>query len=213
MIKIIDGRNLQQNAHLMEKVWRLRHEVFVEEKGWEAIRRSDGREIDQFDTGEALHILYIQDENILGYSRLLPTLGPHLLSDVYPQLCDGEVPRSKQMWEWTRFCTEKSHRGSVRSLSYVSNCLLSAIVEWGMANDVHEIGIQMNRMWMLTLCQLRFRPIPLGVIQELDGEEVLAVQCKFDERSLISLQKARGDKDLMLPELAEFPALEHAWMS
>lgn len=206
MIKIIDNTNFLENTELMEKVWRLRHQVFVEEKGWEAIRRQDGREIDQFDSDRAVHILYIQEGEVLGYSRMLPTDGPHLLSDVYPQLCDGDIPRSPHMWEWTRFCTVKSHRGSIRSLSYVSNCLLSAIVEWGMAKDICEIGIQMNRMWMLTLCQLRFRPMPLGVIHELDGEEVLAVQCKFDQRALDSLQKARGDHVLMLPELAKYAA-------
>ena len=52
MIRLYVGRSAS-NAQAMEKIWRFRHEQFVERLGWEAIRRSGGLEIDQFDHDRA----------------------------------------------------------------------------------------------------------------------------------------------------------------
>ena len=37
------------------------------------------------------HFLAMEDGRVIGYSRLLPTTRPHLLSDVMPQLCEGDA--------------------------------------------------------------------------------------------------------------------------
>ncbi|RZK93426.1 MAG: autoinducer synthase, partial [Methylobacterium sp.] len=50
MIQIVTPANEYCFREEMEQVWRLRHEIFVEEKRWLDLARPDGREIDQFDT-------------------------------------------------------------------------------------------------------------------------------------------------------------------
>ncbi|MGO7163528.1 hypothetical protein ACCS78_30340 [Rhizobium johnstonii] len=85
MIRFYVGRH-ESHGQAMEKIWRFRHEQFVERLGWEALRRNDGLEIDQFDHDRALH------------TRLLPTTEPHLSSDVYPQIMKGQAwPRSPEI--------------------------------------------------------------------------------------------------------------------
>ncbi|HQG29590.1 MAG TPA: acyl-homoserine-lactone synthase, partial [Candidatus Ozemobacteraceae bacterium] len=86
MVHIITSRNAHLYEQELESCYRLRHQVFVEERGWNAIRRPDGREIDQFDTPSATHLAVIRDGKLAAYSRILPTTEPHLLSDVYPWL-------------------------------------------------------------------------------------------------------------------------------
>ncbi|WP_414815963.1 acyl-homoserine-lactone synthase [Rhizobium sp. IY2] len=44
----------------MEKIWRFRHEQFVERLGWEALCRNDGLEIDQFDHDRISYRMFIR---------------------------------------------------------------------------------------------------------------------------------------------------------
>src|SRR6478735_2890963 len=92
MIHIVTAENIGAYQCEMEQAYRLRHNVFVDEMGWEDLRKPDGREIDQFDDGRALHMLYIEDDRVLGYQRMLPSMRPHLLTEVLPHLCEGDFP-------------------------------------------------------------------------------------------------------------------------
>jgi acyl-homoserine lactone synthase len=200
MIHIITAENRDQFEAEMEQAYRLRHRVFVEEMGWTELLRDDAREIDQFDNNHAIHMLYIKDGRVLGYQRMLPSTKPHLLSDVLPQLCEGERPVGPDVWEWTRYCVEPAHRERGRALSPVANALLSGIVEWGLSSGVSTIIIEMNPLWLLRLVQLHFRTIPLGLPQKIGGQDVLAVTASFDRRTLARLQEMRGNQDSVLAE-------------
>jgi acyl-homoserine lactone synthase len=206
MIHIVTPENQHQFRDAMEQAYRLRHRVFVEEMGWEELRQADGREIDQFDDAHAVHMLYLQDSKLLGYQRMLPSLRPHLLSEVLPDLCEVERPVGAHIWEWTRYCVEPAHRERGRALSPVANALLSGIVEWGMESGVSTIIIEMNPLWLLRPVQLYFRTTPLGLPKRLGSQDVLAVTASFDHRTLARLQEMRGDQEPVLAERIRRPA-------
>jgi acyl-homoserine lactone synthase len=198
MIHIIDAGNIHQYREEMEQAYRLRHQVFVEEMKWEDLRKPDSREIDQFDDGRALHMLYIQDGTVLGYQRMLPTTQPHLLSEVMPELCEEERPVGPHVWEWTRYCVARPHRERGRALSPIANALLSSIVEWGLENGVSSIIIEMDPIWLLRLVQLYFRVTPLGLPKRYGQSDVVAVTAAFDSRTLARLREMRGDNRSVL---------------
>jgi acyl homoserine lactone synthase len=91
----------------------------VDELGWD-IPNKDGMEFDQFDRDDTVHVVaHDSAGEVSAYSRLLPTLKPHLLSEVFPQLMDGHcLPRSEDTWELSRFTAQDSRRGPV-SRSFV----------------------------------------------------------------------------------------------
>jgi acyl-homoserine lactone synthase len=193
MIHIVTAENMTAYQAEMEQAFRLRHAVFVDEMGWENLQKPDGREIDQFDDGRAVHMLCIEDDRVVGYQRMLPSQRPHILSEVLPQLCDGDFPVGPHIWEWTRYCVVQGHRDRGRMLSPVGNLLLSAIVEWGLASGVSKIIIEMNPIWLLRLVQLHFRVTPLGIPQEVGRDSVVAVTAAFDQRTLHRLRQTRGN--------------------
>ncbi len=198
---------MPENAHLyreeMEQAYRLRHRVFVDEMKWTELTQPDGRKIDRFDDEDAVHMLYIGGNGkVLGYQRMLPSTRPHLLSDVFPQLCEDERPVGPHIWEWTRYCVEPAHRERGRALSPVANALLSSIVEWGLECGVNTIIIEMNPLWLLRLVQLHFRTIPLGLPQPIGGQDTVAVTAAFDRRTLARLQEMRGISDRALGQPA-----------
>ncbi|SFU43205.1 acyl-homoserine lactone synthase [Methylobacterium sp. 174MFSha1.1] len=201
MIHVVTAANQDRYAAEMEEVWRLRHKVFVEEKGWSALRRPDGREIDQFDTAHAAHFLAIENGQVIGYSRLLPTTRPHLLSDVLPELCEGDRPAGPQIWEWTRQAVAPSHRTRGKNHP-VTLEVMTGIVEWGLENGVTGFLAQMPILYLLHVLQLHFRAVPLGVPAEIDGERIIAVEARFDARTLRKLQEIRGTKASVLAPTA-----------
>lgn len=195
MIELVNSENIHLYHEEMEEAYRLRHNVFVDEKGWNDLARDDHREIDQFDNENAVHMIAKRDGKVVGYQRMLPTTKPHLLSTVLSDLCEVERPVGKHVWEWTRYCVAKPYRERGRTLSPVANALLSSIVEWGMATGVDRIIIEMEPIWLLRLVQLNFMVTPLGIPRDIDGGSVVAVVAKFDHRTLQMLQDMRGNSD------------------
>src|SRR5689334_7736283 len=116
MILLINKANAARHAPLLDHVYRFRHRFFVDRLGWTALRRPDGREIDQFDTDACVHLVGVEGGSVVSYTRLLPTTEPHLLSDVYPEMLQGgTAPTGPDIWEWTRCAVapekRERHRG------------------------------------------------------------------------------------------------------
>lgn len=193
MLHIINSQNMHEYQDEMDQAYRLRHRVFVEERGWSDLTRADGREIDQFDTADAVHMLFIDQNEVLGYQRMLPSTKPHLLSEVLPQLCEEERPVGAHIWEWTRYCVAPGYREHGRALSAVSNALLSGFVEWGLENKIWAVIIEMQPLWALRLLQLHFRVSALGLPQTVSGEDVVAVTASFDHRTLEKLRSLKTE--------------------
>lgn len=200
MIRIARGDQICWFYSEMEQAMRLRHKVFVDEMKWEDLRKEDERETDQFDDEHAIHMFAMEGATVIGYQRLLPTTRPHLLSHVLPELCETESPNGQNIWEWTRYCVEKTHRERGRALSPTANHLLSAIVEWGLRSGVDRIIIEMDPLWLLRLVQLYFRVTPLGLPKRMGDKDVLAVVAAFDERTLLRLQEMRGNASSAIEE-------------
>ncbi|MBI3229767.1 MAG: GNAT family N-acetyltransferase [Burkholderiales bacterium] len=81
-----------------------RHKIFIERLGWQ-LPVKDGLERDQFDRPDTIYVVVRNDTgSICGCARLLPTLRPYLLGEVFPQLMNGlPVPASSEIWELSRF--------------------------------------------------------------------------------------------------------------
>ncbi|TWB08264.1 acyl-homoserine lactone synthase [Rhizobium sp. ERR 1071] len=193
MLHIISANNIQDYQNEMEQAFRLRHRVFVEERGWSDLARTDGREVDQFDTIDSVHMLFIDQGEVLGYQRMLPSTKPHLLSEVLPQLCEQERPMGQHIWEWTRYCVDPAYREHGRALSAVSNTLLTGFVEWGLENGIDTVIIEMQPLWILRLLQLHFKVSALGLPQTISGEDVVAVTASFDHRTLTKLRSLKTE--------------------
>lgn len=198
MIQVITAANIDHNKELMEQAWRLRHKIFVEEMGWSAIARDDKREIDEFDDEHAVHLLAVEDDEVVGYSRLLPTARPYVLSTHLPQLCEVDPPCSPYIVEWSRIGVAGTARTSGRRLNPTALAILTGIVEWGLPRGLKGFVSEMPTSWLLRLLQLHIHALPLGLPQMIDDVEIVAVNAGFDGRSLRQLQKMRGSTDSVL---------------
>jgi acyl-homoserine lactone synthase len=196
MILLIDSTNARLHQDALNDAYRLRHDVFVEEMGWNALRRSDGLEKDAFDDVHAVHMLLYDGQSLIGYQRMLPTVRPYLLTEVYPDLCDGRAPASPSIYEWTRFAVRRDHRGDGKGLGPAGAELVLAFVEWGLARGVTAVVVELMPVQMLKFVQCHFLPHPLGIAHRIDGSEVVAVLAHYDQRT------RRRLKELVEPRTA-----------
>lgn len=103
MIRIIERVDSNRHPQLMDKMFRMRAEVFSHRLGWE-VNVIDGREIDRFDDADPLYLLSVDHAGLLqGAVRLLPTTGPNMLRDVFATLMPGGAVESPLIWESSRF--------------------------------------------------------------------------------------------------------------
>lgn len=101
---IVVGKKKDLDRAQLAALGRYRYRVFVGALGWELACEPDA-EIDQFDHEDALYLL-AQDTSgeVVGCARLLPTVQPYLLGEVFPQLLGGErPPAAVDTWELSRF--------------------------------------------------------------------------------------------------------------
>lgn len=90
-----------------------RHKVFVETLGWELPTQA-GLELDQFDRPDTLYVAAREEGRYIGVARLLPTLRPYLLSEVFPELMGGAPPpQSAEVWELSRFAAIDFHSNAL----------------------------------------------------------------------------------------------------
>lgn len=191
MIYIISGQDLQHYPALMEQVQRLRHQVFVEELGWSDLTRPDGLERDQFDRPDAVHQICMRDGEVAGYQRMLPTVKPHLLSDVFPNLCEGALPRGLDTYELTRYCVAPSYREGRRGVSSVGSELMAGGVEWGLACGVGKVVAEVEPIWVLRWLQLKFLVQPLGFETKIGNQRIVATLLQFNRATLDAIREYR----------------------
>ena len=101
---VVAGIRERLRPDLYSRVASYRHKVFVERLGWQ-LQTHHGGELDQFDRPDTVYVIaQNNDRQIIGCARLLPTIRPYLLAEVFPHLLNGmEPPRSPDVWELSRF--------------------------------------------------------------------------------------------------------------
>ena len=119
-------------------MYRLRHEVFHDRLGWE-VTTDNGMEHDEFDRADPIYMLAKGDEDeVLGCWRLLPTTGPNMLKDTFPQLLHGQpAPQQTDVWELSRFAvTAPQCEGAGFGFSEIPVKMMRTVVRFAQQNGI-----------------------------------------------------------------------------
>lgn len=174
MIKVITSDNIDDNPELMEKVWRFRHVQFVERLGWRELASEGGLEKDRFDTDDAVHLIAENQGKIVGYSRLLRTSGPHLLSDVYPEIMQGrDWPRENTIYEWTR-CISDADAGRFGDIQ-ASHLLITGVLEFCLTAGIKGMIVETHPKLVTWMLETGYEVEPLQMPQMMNGVPMVPV--------------------------------------
>jgi N-acyl-L-homoserine lactone synthetase len=139
-----------------------RKSVFVDLLKWEVPVLAGRFEIDQFDDEDATYVV-IGDTagDHRGSARLLKTTKPHILGDLFPQLCVGDVPRGPDVLEITRFCL--SRRQNSASRRRTRKALVSALVAHALDSDIRTYTGVAEFGWYQQILAFGWNCRPLGL--------------------------------------------------
>ncbi|NSY99775.1 autoinducer synthase [Agrobacterium tumefaciens] len=171
MIYVLNECALQLNPYLHNEIHKFRHKVFVERLSWAALDSPDGREVDRFDDENAVHIVDVVYDQVKGYSRLLPTDRPHLLSHIYPELLQGRAsPRASTTYEWTRLgAIARSENELGSSIRRIMAVMPEICAELGLRSLI----AQANPLWVRRLIRLGWQVKTLAPPVVYNGEMVV----------------------------------------
>ncbi len=196
----------RQHVDLLEQNFRLRHRVFVEMEGWEALRRADGRDVDAFDCEDATHLLITDsDGNLVGGSRITPLNRPNLLQTVFNGLVQGELPAHPSLGaDWTRFYVHPDRREG-RRRAPESAALFCAVMEYALSQGLTFITFVSSIYMLEHGTAVGWRITPLGAPVMSEGKPTIAAWIEVSETALDNVRRATGFTRSLLPADGGWP--------
>lgn len=185
MLEIVDAGNRHLYKDALEDMYRMRYRAAVEEMGWSlrcALNRYDK---DEFDYDDTVYLIHFNDDGTVGAcGRINPTTRPHLLSDVFPQMCVEGVPQGPKIYEYSRGLIErrgKSNRDYMRTWLSITQ----GVNEWAIDNGVDYISwLTLKRLYGLSAMLWETRPLGPAVFYEDDKTEYIAGLSRMDAEGL-----------------------------
>lgn len=163
---IVNSGNRHCHADLLDAFFRVRHNIYVEEKNW---RGADpgGREKDQFDTDAATYLIGTIDGEVASGSRLIPTIAPHMVSDVFGHMVGRSLIRQPDVAEWTRGFIVRKYRE--RGLGYLKAQICAAVMDYCLQEGVVAVGGVQDMYWMPLWRRLGWTVRMVGEPAPIDG--------------------------------------------
>lgn len=193
MIRIVNSENRHRYGASMDQHFRVRHEIFVRERGWTDLDRGTV-ENDEYDDEHAVYALSIAPtEDVIGCFRMCPTTRPHMLSDRFAWMVDGPVPQHPDIVEATRFSLARDRRSSS-----AYHELFIGMMEYGLSEELSGITAVMRTLRIPILQSIGMTVRPLGLPHEVDGESNTAVLYEVSKESLRRLRASAGIFDSVL---------------
>lgn len=190
MFRLVTGDVELYNTPLADRIYRFRHEFFVENLKWEACRRPDGRERDQFDGPDCFHVIGEDRAEIVSYARLLPTTRPHLLSDLYPEILSGAVaPVGPRIFEWTRHAVAPRMRESKGAHAF-SRAAFGAVACAAEALNIQGLLVQTHPILAERVMDMGWDVEPLALPTPYDGAILLPIFARLTPRTVAIAREA-----------------------
>ncbi|MGA7975092.1 MAG: acyl-homoserine-lactone synthase [Pseudolabrys sp.] len=209
MIRLIQGSQRAQFPVEVAQMHEIRKRTFHDRLNWQ-VRTLRSWEIDEFDALDPLYLVSIgQNGAVRGSLRLLPTTGPNMLADVFPELLpDGTQIESATIWESSRFSVdqEAAAERSENLLNRVTGELLIGIVEVGLLVGLTDVVSVYDALFSRILKRADCAAELIGKPARIGSVMGYAALFEISDRMLANLRKASGINETVL-EQASFAQL------
>ena len=196
---LVTSTNAPEYGWLIEKCYSFRHKFFVDGLKWETLRRTDGRDVDQFDVPGVVHVIGVDQGEVFSYSRLLPTTRPHLLNTIYPQMLEGNPePVGKSIWEWTRCAVDPKRREGRKAADPATTGMTLGVIETCLQLGIETLHVQTHPMLLTRLMELGLKCKPLALPSQLEGQDVVPFLAGVSEHTLQTARSVLGVSSAVL---------------
>lgn len=197
MMQVVTPEYHGSLAHEIAEMHRLRYRVFKDRLQWD-VQISGDMEIDEFDAIDPVYLIQrASDYRIQGCVRMLPSVGPTMLRDVFPALLDGKsLQADPSVWESSRFALDVSNEGrsTIHGLTSATYELFAGMIEFGLSRSLTDIvtvtDIRMERLLRRAGWPLRRtgQPRKFGRTEAVAGFLEISPECLTRVRTAGELQ-------------------------
>jgi acyl-homoserine lactone synthase len=206
MIHAISSANRHLYRDVLEQHFRLRHEIFVEERKWETLRKPDGREIDSYDDEDTVYLLALEGRRVVGGHRLYPTTKPSMMSEVFPHRAAVRgCPADPLVWEWSRYFVVRDRRDGIPNLQ-----LMAAVQEFCLDQSIAQVSAIMETWWLPRFHDAGFVVTPLGLPALIEGAWTMAAVIDMRQETLAALRDRVGTAALVRQDGPRLDAVARA---
>lgn len=180
---VATARRGSVNPNHLDAIYHLRCQAFRERLNWE-VDVVDGRERDRYDDLHPVHVMVRDAGHVLGCARLLPTTGPYMLKDTFPQLLVGvPAPVSASIWEISRFAVVKQARIGLH-FTMLPAALIRQIARFALLNHIHEYVFVTTVAFERLAVRLGVHLERLGPPLQMGIEKSVALRVFMDEQTI-----------------------------
>jgi N-acyl-L-homoserine lactone synthetase len=189
MIFIVNAENRAIFERDLLQMHLQRKAVFVEGLGWNVPVVND-LEIDCYDRADTMYLVAKQDLSgpVLASVRLLPTLGPHMMTDLFAAACCGETPRAATIWEVSRFCAAPALHNRRARMQLLWE-ILCGVLETALLFDLDHVTFQANRALLPLMLNCGWHAVPLGPTLSDGNDKVTAVRATITPEALRTVRR------------------------
>ncbi|WP_404337878.1 acyl-homoserine-lactone synthase [Sphingomonas sp. MMS12-HWE2-04] len=189
MIQVFVGCQPFGANPILDNMHRDRKRVFVDLRRWDIPVLEGEFERDEFDTPHAIYLVSAgADGTHQGSFRLLPTDRPHLMGELFADLCDDAVPAGPDIAEITRGCLSPSLRAAQRLR--VRNSLISAAMQFAMSNGFRYFTGVADSGWLTQLLAMGWTCELLGTPKLIEGTTTGAIRIPVGPETVSHLKGA-----------------------
>ena len=177
MTYVITPNNRTLYRAELDAMFKMRARV-VAELGWDVPGAIEGYDRDQFDREDTVYLLVMNDarDDVLACTRLNPTTGPHMMSEVFAHYCDLKpFPRDPGIWECSRYMIDRSRCSSKDEQTKARKHLGLGLTEYCLSHGIRAISwLTHEYMYNLTQRVYDTRPLGLPKYEASDGANYIA---------------------------------------
>ena len=124
--------------NIIDKAQRFRHSMVRAHIGWDV---QNGTGNDYYDSQNPVYVIARNDSGTIeGCWRALPTTGPYMLRDAFPQLMHGQqAPCSPTIWELSCFAVSPASRNNpAGTFMGITSSMLRSIYDFALRNGIER---------------------------------------------------------------------------
>ena len=177
---------------------RLRFRVFRERLQWD-IPAMDEQERDEYDNCNPVFVMVRNDaDEVIGCCRLLPTTGPYMLKDTFPELLGQQsCPVARDVWEISRFAVDKDARSGF-GFSTLPAGMIAEVVRYALKQGIKHYVFVTTVAFERMLRRMGVNCERFGAPRQIGIEKSVALWMHIDEQT-INATRMDNPKDLFSP--------------
>jgi N-acyl-L-homoserine lactone synthetase len=192
VVSVITNVNRDRFQPLLDNMFRDRKRIFIDRLKWDLAVVNGEYEKDAFDTDSSVYLVSAdrKTNSHICSMRLTPTSEPHLLRDVFPFLCDGEIPVGDDIWEVTRLCTTPGLSGD--GARNARRHLSIAMVEFALLYGLTRLTMITHVEYLSRLLAVGWECRPLGIPKDYSGQMLGAMEVSITPATLKAVRLQFG---------------------